>query len=85
MYAVRSPQKRTLWENAAHVPLIMRVPWMKASLGKRTPAIVELVDVRIYSIHLSLCTVHVRVVRPPLGGTGIRHTVRLDERSTPTS
>jgi arylsulfatase A-like enzyme len=38
-------EKRTLWENAAHVPLIMRVPWMKASLGQRTAAIVELVDV----------------------------------------
>ena len=38
-------EKRTLWENAAHVPLIMRVPWMAASLGgKRTAALVELVD-----------------------------------------
>lgn len=81
-------EKRTLWENAAHVltplnnciddnahnvmslflsplisqsfdnetysplqvPLIMRVPWLTASLGKRTAAIVELVD-----IYVTLC------------------------------
>jgi len=38
-------EKRTLWENAARVPLVIRVPWMpKASVGMRTPALVELVD-----------------------------------------
>ena len=43
-------EKRTLWENSAHVPLIMRVPWLPASLGKRTASIVELVD-----IYTTLC------------------------------
>merc|ERR1712070_218216 len=39
-------EKRTLWENAARVPLVIRVPWMsKASTGMHTPALVELVDV----------------------------------------
>lgn len=38
-------EKRTLWENAAHVPLIIRVPWLPKSAGKRAKALVELVDV----------------------------------------
>ena len=38
-------EKRTLWENAAHVPLIIRVPWLSKSAGKRAKALVELVDV----------------------------------------
>lgn len=37
-------EKRTLWENAAHVPLIIRVPWMPASAGTRCSKLVELVD-----------------------------------------
>jgi len=39
-------EKRTLWENAARVPLVMRVPWIPAaSQGRHTPALVELVDI----------------------------------------
>jgi hypothetical protein len=31
-------EKRTLWENSAHVPLIIRAPWAEFShsIGKRT-------------------------------------------------
>lgn len=38
-------EKRTLWENAARVPLVVRVPWEPASAGRRSGALVELVDV----------------------------------------
>jgi arylsulfatase A-like enzyme len=36
--------KHTMWEEAARVPLIISVPWMKNSVGKRTSALVELLD-----------------------------------------
>lgn len=38
-------EKRTNWELGTRVPLIMRVPWMPSSVGKRTKALVELVDI----------------------------------------
>lgn len=38
-------EKRTNWELATRVPLIMRVPWLKNSVGKRSRALVELVDI----------------------------------------
>lgn len=38
-------EKRTLWENAARVPLIIRVPWLPGSAGKRATQLVELVDI----------------------------------------
>ena len=38
-------EKRTNWELGTRVPLIIRVPWMAASLGKRTKAFAELVDI----------------------------------------
>lgn len=39
-------EKRSLWENAARVPLVMRVPWLKFGRnGTRSRALVELVDV----------------------------------------
>ena len=39
-------EKRTLWENSARVPLIIRAPWIAgASSGQQTNALVELVDV----------------------------------------
>ena len=38
-------EKRTNWELGTRVPLIMRVPWMPSSVGKRSRALVELVDV----------------------------------------
>lgn len=45
-------EKRTLWENAARVPLIIRAPWIQGTPGERggvsgqqTNALVELVDI----------------------------------------
>jgi arylsulfatase A-like enzyme len=38
-------EKRTNWELGTRVPLIMRVPWIEASAGKRSKALVELVDI----------------------------------------
>jgi iduronate 2-sulfatase len=38
-------EKRTNWELGTRVPLIIRVPWIKASVGKRTKAFAELVDI----------------------------------------
>ena len=38
-------EKRTNWELGTRVPLIIRVPWMKGSVGKRTRALVEAVDI----------------------------------------
>ena len=38
-------EKRTLWENAVHVPLIVRVPWLPHTAGTRSESLVELVDV----------------------------------------
>ena len=38
-------EKRTNWELGTRVPLIIRVPWMEASVGKRTKAFAELVDI----------------------------------------
>jgi arylsulfatase A-like enzyme len=38
-------EKRTNWELGTRVPLIIRVPWIMASLGKRTKAFAELVDI----------------------------------------
>ena len=38
-------EKRTLWELGTRVPMIMRVPWLPASHGQRSRALVELVDI----------------------------------------
>ena len=38
-------EKRTLWENAARVPLVLRAPWLPQSAGTRVAAPVELVDI----------------------------------------
>jgi hypothetical protein len=38
-------EKRTLWENSARVPLVIRAPWLKAMVGKRSQHLVELVDI----------------------------------------
>ena len=38
-------EKRTLWENAARVPLVLRAPWLPQSVGARVAAPVELVDI----------------------------------------
>ena len=38
-------EKRTNWELGTRVPLIMRVPWLPQSVGQRSRALVELVDV----------------------------------------
>ena len=48
-------EKRTLWENAARVPLVIRAPWLSAMVGKRSQEIVELVD--IYRTVLDLASV----------------------------
>ena len=45
MIPVAMWEKRTNWELGTRVPLIMRVPWMKQSVGKRSRALVELVDI----------------------------------------
>ena len=37
-------EKRTLWENAARVPLVLRAPWLPRSAGARVASPVELVD-----------------------------------------
>ena len=37
-------EKRTNWELAVRVPLIIRVPWLPAGVGQRSRALVELVD-----------------------------------------
>lgn len=39
--------KCTNWEMDARVPFIIRAPWIAASVGQKTPAIVELVDVSL--------------------------------------
>lgn len=52
-------EKRTNWELGTRVPLIMRVPWLTASVEKRSRALVELVDV-----YQTLCDV-VGVPLPP--------------------
>ena len=38
-------EKRSNWELGTRVPLIIRVPWIPPSMGKRSRALVELVDV----------------------------------------
>ena len=39
-------EKRTNWELGVRVPLIMRVPWLRAAAsGARSRALVELVDI----------------------------------------
>ena len=38
-------EKRTLWEAATRVPMVLAVPWLPQSHGRRTAALVELVDV----------------------------------------
>ena len=38
-------EKRTLWENAARVPLVLRAPWLRGTAGTRVSAPVELVDI----------------------------------------
>jgi hypothetical protein len=38
-------EKRTLWELGTRVPLVMRTPWIASSVGQRSRALVELVDV----------------------------------------
>lgn len=38
-------QKFTNWELGARVPLIIRAPWIEASVGKRSAVLAELVDV----------------------------------------
>ena len=37
-------EKRTLWENAARVPLVIRAPWLAKGVGTRSGELVELVD-----------------------------------------
>ena len=36
--------KQANWDNVAHVPLVVRVPWLPQSIGKRTAALVESVS-----------------------------------------
>ena len=48
-------EKRTLWENAARVPLVIRAPWLTEMAGKRSQELVELVD--IYRTVLDLANV----------------------------
>ena len=71
-------EKRSNWELGTRVPLIMRVPWMPSSVGKRSRALVELVDVYptvcdIIGIELPEDT----CVSAPRGGVlqGMLHTV----------
>ena len=63
-------EKRTNWELGTRVPLIMRVPWMPSSVGKRSRALVELVDV-----YKTVCDI-VGIPLPdddvPLDGTSLR-------------
>ena len=42
---LRTGQKFTNWELGARVPLIMRAPWLKESVGKRTAVLAELIDI----------------------------------------
>ena len=44
-WQLNTREKRTLWENSARVPLIIRAPWLGAMVGKRSQQIVELVDI----------------------------------------
>ena len=37
-------EKRTLWENSARVPLVIRAPWLAKGVGTRSGELVELVD-----------------------------------------
>ena len=45
--------KKTDTELAVHVPLLIRVPWKAASLGKRTTVKAELVDLYRTLVELS--------------------------------
>ena len=38
-------EKRTVWEFGTRVPFLIHVPWLTASHGERTKALVELIDV----------------------------------------
>lgn len=59
--------KKTDTELAVHVPLIVRVPWMTASLGKRTTVKAELVDLYRTLADLSGLT----GVHPPVEDSGV--------------
>ena len=58
--------KKTDTELAVHVPLLMRVPWKRASLGQRTQVKAELVDLyRTLAEVLGLGAAVSRVPSPP--------------------
>ena len=46
--------KCTNWEIDARIPFIVRAPWIAASVGQKTHAIAEAVDVSSFSLSLSL-------------------------------
>jgi arylsulfatase A-like enzyme len=61
--------KKTNTELATHVPLLIRAPWMKPSVGKRTAAVVELVD--LYRTLADLSGVGLTDVQPGVQGTSL--------------
>ena len=68
-------EKRTLWENSARVPLVIRAPWLPASVGARTSAPVELVD--IYKTVCDVLGVPLPMQEePPVEGTSLLPLLR---------
>ena len=71
-------EKRTLWENSARVPLIIRAPWLTGMIGKRSQQIVELVDIYRSVLHLAevpeptkdTLPIEGKSLAPLLGGAG---------------
>ena len=61
--------KKTDTELAVHVPLLMRVPWKRASLGQRTQVKAELVD--LYRTLVDLAGLPVADVQGSVQGTSL--------------
>ncbi|KAJ8604475.1 hypothetical protein CTAYLR_000958 [Chrysophaeum taylorii] len=58
--------KHTLFDNALRVPLLIRAPWAREMMGKRTPAYFELID--LYRTLVTLAGHSVADVEPDVDG-----------------
>ena len=63
-------EKRTNWELGTRVPLIMRVPWIAQSAGRKSRALVELVD--IYRTVCDVMGVPLPNDTVPIDGTSLK-------------
>jgi hypothetical protein len=73
-------EKRTNWELGTRVPLIIRVPWMQSSVGKRSAALVELVD--IYKTVCDIMAVDLPDDTVPFDGVSLRPLLEAPETAT---